>query len=70
VRINQPRQHRRVREIDHFAPAGIAAEPSSLFQCARRAQKISWFFRGASLIPSINVPARMTVSNAGDGGVD
>jgi hypothetical protein len=31
---------------------------------------MSWFFLGASLVPSINVPARITVSGSAACGVD
>src|SRR5258708_6323999 len=46
------------------APAGICAEPSATFSIRWPRTKINWFFRGAPPVPSINAPARMTVTRS------
>src|SRR5271165_3510658 len=42
----------------------MAVVPSVIFSMRSPRIKISWFFRGVSLCPSIKVPARMTVKGA------
>src|SRR5258708_22565066 len=46
------------------ALAGIVAEASVTFSIRWPRTKMSWFFRGVSLCPSISVPARITVRGA------
>src|SRR5215831_16836456 len=45
-----------------FAPEGIASPDPLTLTIRSPRTKISWFFRGVSLTPSISVPARITVT--------
>src|SRR5882762_10023420 len=49
-----------------LASAGIVAELSVTFSMRPPRTKISWFFLGLSLVPSIKVPARITATVAED----
>ena len=47
-----------------LAFGGICPDPSDTLSMRSPRTKISWFFRGISLAPSIKVPARRTVTES------
>src|SRR5579885_1018742 len=52
------------------APEGTGAEASATFSIFSPRMKMSWSLRGAELVPSMSVPARITVTEARSGSGD